>query len=428
MQLKTIKTQFPIFKHQPRLVYLDNAATSQKPAMVINRIKDFYEKENAAVHRGIYPLSENATAEFEAVRDKVARFIGAETSKEIIFTSGTTESINLVASGWGRKNIGPEDEIVVTEMEHHANFVPWQELNSNLKFIPVDDNGQLQLDQLAKLLTKKTKLVALTYISNVLGTINPVREIINQIKRINPKCLVLVDGAQAVPHLPVNVQELGCDFLAFSAHKMLGPTGVGVLWGRAEILEAMEPVKFGGGMISRVERGRAIWASVPAKFEGGTPNIAGVIGLGAAIDFLNNVGLANICQQEAQLTAYALEKLQAIDGIVIYGSQELESCGCKCGRCQICKLECGRELKLCKNRLGIISFNIKGIHAHDVAQVLGDAGIAVRAGHHCAMPLHQQLGVPASVRMSMYLYNSREDVDLLAEGIGKVQKVLKNNQ
>ncbi len=436
--LKTIKTQFPIFKHHLNLVYLDNAATSQKPTAVINRIKKFYEEENANIHRGIYKLSEKATEEYEAVRNKVAEFINAKSSKEIVFTSGATESINLVASAWGQKNIGADDEIVVTEMEHHSNLVPWQILsekrktksekpqlkakNCRLKFIPITGEGQLDISQLPKLITKKTKLVALTFISNVLGTINPVREIVKIVKKLNPECLILVDAAQAVPHMPVNVQKLGCDFLVFSGHKMLGPTGVGVLWARQELLEAMEPYQTGGGMISKVGQYQAILAESPYKFEAGTPNIAGVIGLGAAIDFLQKVGMSNICRYEEGLTVYALEQLSKISDLTIYGSKEIEFCGCQSAKCQLCDRTAALE---CKNRLGIISFNIKGIHAHDAAQVLDNQNIAVRAGHHCAMPLHAKLGVPATVRASFYLYNSKSDIDKLVEGIGEVKRVFK---
>jgi len=414
MNIKNIKTQFPIFKHHPKLAYLDNAATSQKPAAVINRIKKFYEQECANIHRGIYKLSEKATEEYEAVRNKVAEFINAKSSKEIVFTSGATESINLVATAWGQANIGLDDEIVLTEMEHHSNLVPWQELVSSikyqvlsikkcLKFIPITVDGQLDISQLPKLITKKTKLVALTFISNVLGTINPVQKIVKIVKKLNPKCLVLVDAAQAVPHMPVNAAELGCDFLVFSGHKMLGPTGVGVLWARQELLEAIKPYQTGGGMISKVSQYQAIWIEAPYKFEAGTPNIAGVIGLGAAIDFLRDVGMVNICRHEEELTFYALEKLASISGIEIYGQQNIERCGCE---------RCGTDFKscedfksfhrACKNRLGIISFNIKGIHAHDAAQVLDSHNIAVRAGHHCAMPLHAKLGKSATVRASFY--------------------------
>jgi cysteine desulfurase/selenocysteine lyase len=440
MNITRLKTQFPIFKHHPKLVYLDSAATSQKPARVINRIKKFYEEECANIHRGIYQLSEQATQEYEAAREKAAEFIGAKSSKEIIFTSGTTESINLVASAWGRANIKEDDEIVVTEAEHHSNIVPWQGPISNLKsqiskphlksqiyqskifnniqypishiqFIPITKDGELDISQLSKLITKKTKIVALTYISNVLGVINPVAEIAKKVKKINPNCLVLIDAAQAVPHLPVNVQDLGCDFLAFSGHKMLGPTGVGVLWAREKLLEEMDPYQFGGGMILKVDQYQSKWAKIPQKFEAGTPNIAGVIGLGAAIDFLREIGMEKICHHEEELTAYALERLLKIPELTIYGSQELEKCGCVCGKC--------------KNRLGIISFNIAGIHAHDAAQVLDSQNIAVRAGHHCAQPLHQNLGISASVRASFYLYNNHKDVDRLVKGIGKIKQIFK---
>jgi cysteine desulfurase/selenocysteine lyase len=404
MNFTEIKNQFPIFEAHPRLVYLDSAATTHKPRAVIERIARFYEQENANVHRGIYRLAERATAQFEAAREKVARFIGTGDAREIVFTRGATEAINIVAHGI---ELSEDDEIVITEMEHHSNLVPWQVRESRiknqelrikrLKFIPITDQGELDVSTLPKLITDKTKIVALAYVSNVLGTVNPIKKIVQEVKRLNPKTLVLVDGAQAVGHLPVNVRELGCDFLAFSGHKMCGPTGIGVLWGRGEELEQLEPYQYGGSMISRVEKYHTTWADVPYKFEAGTQNIAGVIGLGAAIDFLESVGMEEIYRHTSALTAYAYEKIVQVPHVRVFGPQS--------------------------PRLGCVSFTIEGVHAHDAAQVLDEYDIAVRAGHHCAMPLHERLGVPATVRASFYLYNKREDINQLVAGIEEIKRV-----
>ncbi len=422
MSFTEIKKQFPIFVHHPRLVYLDSAATTHKPQTVIDRVAQFYSQENANVHRGIYRLAEHATEEYEAARVKVARFIGAGDAREVVFTRGATEAINIVSNSLALRE---DDEIVITEMEHHSNLVPWQrritnyelsprsgipfaglitnyetKINERLKFIPITEDGVLDLSTLPQIITDKTKIVALTYISNVLGTINPIKKIVQEVKRLNPKTLVLVDGAQAVGHLPVNVQELGCDFLAFSSHKMCGPTGVGVLWGRKALLEKLEPYQYGGSMISRVEKYHTTHAEVPYKFEAGTPHIAGVIGMAAAIDFLESIGIDEIYRHTSELTSYAYEKLRALPFVRVFGPQ--------------------------MPRLGCVSFTIEGIHAHDAAQVLDESNIAVRAGHHCAMPLHARLGVPATVRASVYVYNNEEDVERFLKGIVKVKRVFKD--
>ncbi len=419
MNISEVKNQFPIFAHHPELVYLDSAATTHKSRIVIDRIAQFYSQENANVHRGIYRLAEQATEKYEAVREKVARFIGAKDAREIVFTRGATEAINIVSNGL---TLQEDDEIVITEMEHHSNLVPWQrritnyelrqpkvgpplaeitnyesKSNSRLKFVPITDEGVLDLSTLPQLITDKTKIVALTYISNVLGTINPVAKIVQEVKRLNPSTLVLVDGAQAVGHLPVDVQKLGCDFLAFSSHKMCGPTGVGVLWGRKEALEKLAPLQYGGSMISRVEKYHNEWADIPYKFEAGTPHIAGVIGLGAAIEFLESIGIEEIYRHTSELTSYAYEKLRVLPYVRVFGPQA--------------------------PRLGCVSFTIEGVHAHDAAQVLDESHIAVRAGHHCAMPLHERLGVPATARASVYMYNSKEDIDRLTERVKAVKSM-----
>lgn len=408
--MSTIKKQFPIFSHHPKLVYLDSASTSQKPRAVIDRIVRYYETENANVHRGIYELSEKATQAYEAVREKVARLINAKDSKEIVFVRGATEGINIVAQGL---DFTEDDEIVITEMEHHSNIVPWQRVNSkpqtlnsnthvknrSVAFIPITKDGKLELSVLPRLVTNKTKIVAIAYVSNVLGTINPIKEIVQEVKRINPKCLVLVDAAQAVPHMHVDVQDLGCDFLVFSGHKMCAPTGIGVLWGKYELLEELRPYQYGSSMIARVGKTETTFAEIPYKFEAGTPHIAGVIGLGAAIDFLEEIGLDAIFAHDKTLTEYALSRLQEIKDVSLYGSRDP------------------------KVHSSVIAFNIGDIHAHDVAQVLDEEHVAVRAGHHCAMPLHDALGVSATVRASFYVYNTNADIDALVHGIERVKKI-----
>ncbi len=388
---------------------------SLKPRLVIEAVDKYYQKYSANVFRGIYKLSEKATEEYENTRRKIAKFINARDEKEVIFVRNTTEAINLVAYAWGRVNIEKGDEIVTTIMEHHSNFIPWQilagEVGPTFKVIDINEDGYLDLSldkfkiQNSKLLesiiTKKTKIFALTYVSNVLGTINPVKEIVAAAKKINPKIITVVDAAQAVPHMKIDVQGLGCDFLAFSGQKMLGPTGAGVLWGRKEILERVPPFLFGGEMIREVYLDRTVFADIPYKFEAGTPHIAGVFGLGAAVDYLTKIGMDKIREHEKNLTQYALTQLSNIKDLTIYGPKELESKG------------------------GVISFNLKGVHPHDVASVLDEDNICVRSGHHCAMPLHTRLKINASVRATFYLYNTKEDVDKLAQGLLKVAKIFK---
>lgn len=402
LDLNKIRDDFPILKRKINgkpLVYLDNAATTQEPKQVINVLVDYYQNHNANIHRGIHTLAEEATSMHEEVREKIARFIGAKSKEEIIFVRNTSEAINLVAYSWGRNFLKKGDEVILTEEEHHSNIVPWQliagEKKIKLKFIPVTKDGLLDINVFKKLLSQKTKLVSLIHISNVLGTINPVEEVIKLTKQKNPKILVLIDGAQAVPHMKVNMVKLACDFYAFSGHKMLGPTGIGVLYGRKEILNQMPPFIAGGDMIREVYLDHSVWNDLPYKFEAGTPNIAGAIALGVAADYLKKLGLDNIFKHEQDLTDYALAKLTKIGQLTVYGPQTT------------------------RNKTGIISFTIKDIHPHDVAQILDSFGIAIRSGFHCAMPLHQKLKIPATCRVSFYLYNTREDVDKLVFAIKK---------
>jgi len=399
-----IKKDFPVLQRKVnghKIIYLDSAATSQKPLAVINTISKFYKTYNANVGRSIHTLAEEATEKYEGAREKVARFIGAPSSREIIFTRNATEAINLVAYSLG-KNLRPGDEIISTVMEHHSNIVPWQFLKASgvvLKFADIDEKGNLDLQQLKKLLSKKTKIVCLTHVSNVLGTINPVAEISKLAHEAG--ALVLVDGAQSAPHMPVDVKKLGCDFFVFSGHKMLGPTGIGVLWGRAEILENLHPFLGGGDMIREVKLEETSYNELPWKFEAGTPNIEGAIALGAAIDYLEKIGMEKIREHEIEITNYALQKLSKIKGIRIFGPKNPSERG------------------------GVISFTIKGAHPHDVAQILDESGIAIRSGHACCQPLMKILKVPAVCRASFYIYNTKEDVDALVAGIEKVKKVLR---
>ena len=399
-----IRDDFPILAqpaHGRRLVYLDSAATSQKPQRVIDALVRYYREYNANVHRGIYKIAEQATEAYEASRAKVARFINARRSEELIFTRGTTEAINLVAYAWGRANVRPGDEILLTEMEHHSNLVPWQmlaaERDARLLFVPFDDQGLLRLEEFDRLLTDRTKLVALTHQSNVLGTITPVREI--AAKAHAAGALVLVDGAQSAPHMPVDVQALGADFFAFSAHKMCGPTGAGALWGRYELLEAMPPFQGGGEMIMLVHLDKTTYKDPPHKFEAGTPNIADCIAWGEAVDYLTEIGMPAIREHEQRLTAYAMRRLAEVPGLRLFGPES--------------------PLR----RGGALAFELDVAHPHDVAQVLDQDGIAVRAGHHCAQPLHRALGVSASTRASLYLYNTEADVDALVQGLVGVRKL-----
>jgi cysteine desulfurase/selenocysteine lyase len=401
-----VRADFPILhqEHHPGtpLVYLDNAASSQKPLAVIDVLDDYYRRYNANVHRGIHKLSEEATAAYEAARAKVRKFINAGSKREVIFTRGTTESINLVAQSWGRANLKPGDVVLSTVMEHHSNIVPWQllaaEKGFTLRYVPILSGGTLDMDVLRhELATQPVKLVAIMHMSNVLGTVNPVTEIA-RLAHANG-ALILVDGAQSVPHMAVDVQALDADFLAFSGHKMVGPTGVGILYGKRDLLEAMPPWMSGGDMISRVTLEGSTWNDLPYKFEAGTPNIAQAIGLGAAVDYLTQMGMEQIHAYEQILTEYLLERLAEVPGLTMYGPPD------------------GAQ------RGAVAVFRFADIHPHDLAQILDAEGIAVRAGHHCAMPLHEHLGIGASARASLYLYNTLAEIDALIEGLYKAKKV-----
>lgn len=403
LDVERLRADFPILHQQVNghaLAYLDSAASSQKPASVIDALSDYYGRYNANVHRGVYHLSEQATEALEQARRKIARFIGAGSPREVIFTRNTTESINLVAHSWGRANLRPGDRILLSEMEHHSNLVPWQIIaaatGAELDFIPLDSLGRLALDDLPTLLTERTRLVAITHMSNVLGTINPVAEIAAAARAVG--ALVLVDGAQSVPHFAVDVRALGIDFLAFSGHKMCGPTGIGVLWGRKQLLQAMPPFLGGGSMIKTVSLRQSTWADLPSKFEAGTPAIGEAIGLGYAVDYLSAVGMDAIHATEQQLTAYALERLQAIDGLQLYGPPAAE-------------------------RGGVVAFNLRDVHPHDVAAVLDRHGVAVRAGHHCCQPLMGILNAQATARASFYLYTTPAEIDQLADALEQCKRI-----
>ncbi|GIV95671.1 MAG: cysteine desulfurase [Herpetosiphonaceae bacterium] len=401
--VEAARADFPLLHQQINgypLAYLDSAATSQKPVAVLEVMDQYYRTINANVHRGVYTISEAATAAYESARREIGRFIGARSAKEVIITHGTTEGINLVAQSWGRANLRPGDRILLTVMEHHSNLVPWQlvaaQTGAVIDYIQIDGRGHLALDDLDRLLNERTKVVALTAMSNVLGTINPVREIAERAHAAG--AVVLVDGAQSIPHLPTNVQELGVDFLAFSGHKMCGPTGVGVLWGRRELLEAMPPFMGGGDMIRRVTLEGSSWNDLPWKFEAGTPPIAETIGMAAAVRYLQGIGMGTIHERESQLTTYAMDVLSRIEGLTIFGPPASE-------------------------RGGLVAFALQDIHAHDVAALLDRFGVAVRAGHHCTHPLHDLLGVPATVRASFYLYTTEEEIDRLAAGLLECRRV-----
>ena len=405
LNVPKIKGDFPILTrkmHDKRLVYLDSAATSQKPKQVIDATSDFYARYNANVHRAIYELGEESTREYEGAREKIAEFIQARSPNEIIFTKSTTESINVIAYGYGLKGkIDKGDEIVGTVMEHHSNHVPWHFVKDHkgavLKYVDITDDGILKLEQYDDLLTKRTKIVTVALCSNVLGTINPVKEIAKRAHEVGAICVV--DAAQAAPHMPIDVRALDADFLAFSGHKMLGPTGIGVLYGKPELLEQTEPLLGGGEMIREVHLGWAKWNDVPYKFEGGTPNIAGAIGLGVAVDYLQGLGMEAIRAHEMEMTEYALKELGRIKGVTLYGPRDV------------------------KKRTGVVSFTIDGAHPHDIASILDVKGICIRSGHHCAQPLMERFNLPATARASFYIYNDLEDVDALTAGIKKVQEV-----
>ncbi len=403
MNIKEIKQLFPILNQDVNghpLVYLDSAATSQKPIQVIDAITNYYRQDNSNVHRGVHTLGTRATDAYEGAREKVRKFINAKSIEEIVYTRGTTTALNLVASSYGNANLKEGDEIIITYMEHHSNLIPWQQVAKNtgatLKYFPLQEDGTLSIDDVRATITPNTKIVAVTMVSNVLGVMNPIKEI-TKIAHENG-AVIVVDGAQGAPHLNIDVQELDCDFLAFSGHKMCGPTGIGVLYGKKQLLENMEPIEFGGEMIDFVGLYESSWKELPWKFEGGTPIIAGAIGLGAAIDFLQEIGLDNILEHEHKLAAYTLDKMSAIEGISIYGPKEAEK------------------------RAGVVTFNLSDVHPHDVATVLDAEGIAVRAGHHCAQPLMKWLDVSATARASFYLYNTEEDIDRLVEGLVKTKE------
>lgn len=404
IDVREIRKDFTLLEREikpgVKLIYLDSAATSQKPVQVIRAMDTYYARYNANIHRGVHTLAEEATAAFEEARKGIAGFIGARSPREVIFTRNTTEAINLVAYTWGRANLKGGDVIILTEMEHHSNLVPWQILSEErgvrLEFIPVTDAGLLDLESYQRLLELKPRLVSFTHMSNVLGTITPAQEIIRLAHEAG--AVTLVDGAQSVPHFPVNVQELNCDFLAFSAHKMCGPTGIGVLYGRESLLEAIPPFLGGGDMIKKVHLRSFTPNTLPHKFEAGTPAIAEAIGFGAAVDYLSSIHMEQVAAYEHEITAYALERLSEISGLHLLGP--------------------GHE-----HKGGVAAFTLDGIHPHDVAQILDGEGVAVRAGHHCAMPLHEKYGIPASTRASFYFYNTREEIDILAESLEKVKRL-----
>ncbi|MEK4495375.1 cysteine desulfurase [Ureibacillus sp. FSL W8-0352] len=405
--MNEIRKDFPILNQEVNghpLVYLDSAATSQKPVQVLEVVRKYYDFDNSNVHRGVHTLGNRATDSYEGAREKIRKFINAKSTKEIIYTRGTTTSLNTVASAYGRQNVQEGDEIVITYMEHHSNLIPWQQLakekNAVLKYIDLEEDGTISLDTVKETITPKTKIVAMTMTSNVLGTINPIKEVA-KIAHENGAVMV-VDGAQAAPHMPIDVQDLDCDFLAFSGHKMCGPTGIGVLYGKQELLENIEPIEFGGEMIDFVDLYDSTWKELPWKFEGGTPNIAGAIGLGAAIDYLTNIGLDKIANHEHELIEYALSEMDKIEGLHIYGPRDP------------------------KKRCGLVTFNLDGVHPHDLATVLDMRGIAIRAGHHCAQPLMKWLKVSATARASFYIYNNKEDVDALVEGLRAAKEYFNN--
>lgn len=403
LNTEKIKQDFPIFNQKindETLVYLDNAATSQIPKFVEEKVRDFNEKERANVHRGVHALGLRATNQYESSRQKVANFIGANNAKEVIFTSGCTDSLNLVAASFGEQNIQAGDEILVSIMEHHSNLLPWQQLakrkQAKLNFIEINSDGLLDIKNLKSKINSKTKIVALTHVSNVLGTINPIKELTDLAHEKG--AIVVVDGAQAVGHFPIDVAELNVDFYAFSGHKMFAPTGIGVLYGKKDLLDKMQPYRLGGEMIANVTREGATWAEVPYKFEAGTPNIAGAIGLGAAIDYLQSLDFDLIQKHEQELTSYALEKLKNVSGLTIYGPQKSNG------------------------RIGVISFNLKNIHPHDLATALDLDGIEVRAGHHCAQPLMASLNTESTVRASLSIYNTKDDIDKLVSSLHEAKE------
>jgi cysteine desulfurase / selenocysteine lyase len=403
LDVERLRRDFPILSepiHGKPLVYLDNAATSQKPDAVIDAIANYYRHDNANIHRGVHLLSQRATEEYEQARSVVQKFLGAQSSREIVFVRGATEGINLAAQSYGRTHVGRGDEVLITAMEHHSNIVPWQmlceEKGAVLRVAPINDAGELRLDEFEKLLSPRTRMVSVAHLSNALGTVNPVREIVQMAHRRN--AAVLVDGAQAAPHLPVDVQDLGCDFYVFSGHKIYGPTGIGVLYARASQLESMPPWQGGGDMISSVTFEKTIYNKVPHKFEAGTPDIAGVIGLGAAIAYVDRIGVAAIAEHEDHLLRYAEDAIGSIAGVRLIGTAA--------------------------HKAGVLSFAMEDIHPHDIGTILDREGVAVRTGHHCAQPVMDRFGIPATVRASFALYNTTSEIDALANGIQKVKEIL----
>tara|TARA_Y100000590_G_scaffold293485_1_gene330578 strand:+ start:1125 stop:2378 length:1254 start_codon:yes stop_codon:yes gene_type:complete len=406
--LEEIRKDFPVLNRRVRddkqLVYLDNAATTQKPNQVIDAITDYYQNHNSNIHRAVHALAEESTEAFEVTRDKIAKFLNIQNREEIVFVRGTTEAINLISYAWGRDNVEKGDIVVTTEYEHHSNIVPWQiltqETGAELKYINIDDNGELMLEQLDEYLaTGKVKLVAISHVSNVLGTITDIQKVIKKCKDVGAK--ILIDGAQAVPHMKVDIGKLDCDFYAFSAHKMLGPTGVGILWARKEILENMKPFHGGGDMIREVHKYETTWNDLPYKFEAGTPNVADVICFAAAIDYLTKIGMDNVRSHEVELTKYALEKMSNVKGLTIYGPKDPQKAS------------------------GVISFNFNDVHPHDVATIIDKNGVAIRSGHHCAQVLMEKLNVAATNRASFYIYTTKEEVDTLIDSLEQVAKVFK---
>ncbi|MFL6367708.1 MAG: cysteine desulfurase [Nitrososphaeraceae archaeon] len=408
INISKIRQDFPILKRKVNgnktLVYLDNAATTQKPISVMNAIYNYYMNYNSNIHRAVHQLAEEATFEYEKTREKVAKFINAHSADEIIFTRNATEAINLVSYSWGRTNVNKGDRVVITEIEHHSNIVPWQiltqEKGAKLDYIGIDNNGYLNMEDCKKYLQRdKVKLLSISHMSNVLGTIVPINEIIEMAHQNG--ILVMVDGAQSVPHMPVDVQDMDCDFMVFSAHKMLGPTGVGVLYAKKEILNEMQPFIGGGDMIKEVHKHKTIYNDLPYKFEGGTPNIAGVIGFGAAVDYLERIGMHNVREHEIEITSYAIKAIADIKGIILYGPSDAN------------------------HRGGVVAFNIGDIHPHDLATIMNDHGIAIRSGHHCAQVLMERLDIAAASRTSFYIYNTKEEVDIFINALGEARRIFR---
>src|SRR6187200_306561 len=408
INIPKIRQDFPILKRKVNgnktLIYLDNAATTQKPISVMNAIYNYYMNYNSNIHRAVHQLAEEATFEYEKTREKVAKFINAHSADEIIFTRNATEAINLVSYSWGRTNVNKGDRVVITEIEHHSNIVPWQiltqEKGAKLDYIGIDNNGYLNMEDCKKYLQRdKVKLLSISHMSNVLGTIVPINEIIEMAHQNG--ILVMVDGAQSVPHMPVDVQDMDCDFMVFSAHKMLGPTGVGVLYAKKEILNEMQPFIGGGDMIKEVHKHKTIYNDLPYKFEGGTPNISGVIGFGAAVDYLKRIGMHNVREHEIEITSYAIKAIADIKGIILYGPSDAN------------------------HRGGVVAFNIGDIHPHDLATIMNDHGIAIRSGHHCAQVLMERLDIAAASRTSFYIYNTKEEVDIFINALGEARRIFR---